>query len=194
MSNSIEEPEDLASDDDKLQTISTQDLLSWFNPDRKTPIFSEVQVRPPPGYSYILDFSKNKKIKEDFRADQYHFYGNGNTKTTIGGVKVRRKYFKLRIGKGEFSFKFKRHVCYSEQYPNQVLISYQGDNSVCVPLVHGNINPEGVNSSKEYHRSAPSLIDTLKMTKGKPDKVYDDILETATKDTLRQWSDVPRDR
>lgn len=198
MSDNAEDQEfdgDVTSDDEKLPIVKTEDLLRLFEPDKKTPVFSEVQVRPQPGYSYILDFSENKKIKEDFRADQYHFFANGSTRNKIiDGAKVTRKYFKLKIGKDEFSFKFKRHVCYSDKYPNQALISYQGDNSVCVPLVHGNVNPEGDNSSKEHHRSAPSLIDALKVSKGKPDKVYDDILEKATKDPLRQWPDVPRDR
>jgi hypothetical protein len=91
----------------------------------------------------------------------------------------------------EFSTEFTKNAIECPLYENQVLVWYQGDETVVRDFAHGNSkDPE-----KEYHRTAPSVLKKIQMetvTEKLPLQVYSDML-TDCSNRARHMIDAPRD-
>ena len=114
----------------------------------------------------MLIFSMTIEITEDWRADGYNWRQNGGGIFKLDGVKGRKIYFKLVTGKNPetklpvTSSYFTKRVYLHPKHPQRVLIHYIGDESVAVPLVHGN-SKRKKQLEKPFVRTLPSILHAI---------------------------------
>lgn len=105
-------------------------------------------------------------------------------KTLHNGKPFFKFYFKLRINQGEeaeaFTSEFNKRAYMHEDYPNQVLVIYDGDEKVVNKnYSHGN-STHKEKTEKPYFRTAPSVLETAKARPNEPpSKVHGDIMDAA---------------
>lgn len=164
--------------------------MRLFETESNLPVHSEVPIRPKTGYKYIYKWEDPSK-HQDWRADGYRWRQNSTATFSYGGVKCKRYYFKLQIKPGgECTTEFTRHAIECPLYERQVLVWYQGDDSVVVDFAHGNSK----DPTKEFHRTAPSVLKKMKGDKEKlPLQVYSDLVHSAPLEVRRHIIDAPRD-
>ena len=163
--------------------------MKLFEPDAKLPVLQEVPIRPKAGFQYIYKWESTAKRK-DWRADGYRWRQNATVKFNYGEAKCKRYYFKLKTGPGnDYSSEFSKHAIECSLYEKQILVWYQGDDSVVVDFSHGNAkDPE-----KEFHRTAPSVLSQMKTSKEKlPVQVFTDLVLAAPRELERHITDAPR--
>ena len=102
-------------------------------------------------------------------------------KTLHNGKPFFKYYFKLRINQGEepeaFTSDFRKRAYMHEDYPNQVLVIYDGDEKMVKS--HGNATRKE-KTDKRYFRTAPSVLETAKARPNEPpSKVHGNILDAA---------------
>ncbi|XP_057373142.1 uncharacterized protein LOC130694019 [Daphnia carinata] len=168
-----------------------ENQMKLFLPEAGLPILSEVPLRPKGGFRYIFKWEIPLK-RQDWRVDGYRWRQNSVTRFTYNDLESKRYYFKLQVGPGEeFSTEFTKNAIECPLHENQVLVWYQGDESVVRDFAHGNSkDPE-----KEYHRTAPSVLKKIQMetvTEKLPLQVYSDLL-TDCSNRARHMIDAPRD-
>nr|CAH0105367.1 unnamed protein product [Daphnia galeata] len=171
------------------QRFETQ--MQLFQPEANLPILNEVPLRPKGGFKYIFKWEIPLK-RQDWRVDGYRWRQNTMNRFSYHGVDSKRYYFKLQVGHGdEFSMEFTKNAIECPLHENQVLVWYQGDETVARDFAHGNSkDPE-----KEYHRTAPSVLKKIQMeteTEKLPLQVYSDLL-TDCSNRARLMIDAPRD-
>lgn len=164
--------------------------MRLFDVESALPVHTEVPIRPKTGFKYIYKWEDSSK-HQDWRADGYRWRQNSTATFSYGGVKCRRYYFKLQIKPGgECTTEFTRHAIECPLYEKQVLVWYQGDDSVVVDFAHGNSK----DPTKEFHRTAPSVLKKMKSEKEKlPLQVYSDLVHSAPREVERHIIDAPRD-
>ncbi len=149
-----------------------EDMALFFN--EKLPVYvidcKEKRKRdaffPEPGYRCKVRWTE-EKYKEDWRADGYLWRQEaGGKELDYNGGKVVKYYFKLRIFSGEsgdkFTREFTKRAYKHPDYPNEILILYDGNASVVNPKYsHGN-SKKKEKKEKPYFRTAPSVIQTAK--------------------------------
>lgn len=171
----------------RMQRYEVQ--MRLFEPDAKLPVLHEVPIRPKAGYQYIYKWESTAKRK-DWRADGYRWRQNATVKFTHGEAKCKRYYFKLKIGPGnDYTNDFSKHAIECSQYEKQILVWYQGDDSVVVDFSHGNAK----DPDKEFHRTAPSVLSQMKSVKEKlPVQVFTELVLAAPRELERHITDAPR--
>ncbi|EFX64611.1 hypothetical protein DAPPUDRAFT_266098 [Daphnia pulex] len=141
---------------------------------------------PKPGSKFIVKWT-DPKYCNDLRADGYLWRqgsGKKKMKTLHNGKSFFKFYFKLRINQGEeaeaFTSEFNKRAYVHEDYPNQVLVIYDGDEKVVNKnYSHGN-STRKEKTDKPYFRTAPSVLETAKSRPNEPpSKVHGDIMDAA---------------
>lgn len=179
------------SDKDSKTPQRFENQMKLFEPEVSLPVLSEVPLRPKGGFKYIFKWEIPLK-RQDWRVDGYRWRQNSVTRFSYNGIDSKRYYFKLQVGPvDEFSTEFTKNAIECPLYENQVLVWYQGDETVVRDFAHGNSkDPE-----KEYHRTAPSVLKKIQMetvTEKLPLQVYSDML-TDCSNRARHMIDAPRD-
>ena len=89
---------------------------------------------------------------------------------TLGSVILEKKFYKIRLpgtndqlkshsrNRAVGSLQFKRSAYNVKDNRNLVLVHYEGDETVYVPVTHGNSNKD---NASEYTRTAPSVLKTI---------------------------------
>jgi hypothetical protein len=185
----LKDAKDSEKDGKAPQRFETQ--MQLFQPEANLPILNEVPLRPKGGFKYIFKWEIPLK-RQDWRVDGYRWRQNTMNRFSYHGVDSKRYYFKLQVGHGdEFSMEFTKNAIECPLHENQVLVWYQGDETVARDFAHGNSkDPE-----KEYHRTAPSVLKKIQMeteTEKLPLQVYSDLL-TDCSNRARHMIDAPRD-
>lgn len=184
-----------------------ENVVALFN-SSELPVFNEVQICPKGDFSYIYEDIVGEGIKnEDWRVDGHRWqqyakkpYGevkDENNKVVVEGYKY---YFKLKV-KGGYTKDFKRCVYTNKNFPQKVVITYEGDEKLAEPVLpHGNSKrPAKVNQT--FFRSKPSLLTKIKekvaSDDGKlPSEIYQ-VLDAAARqesfNVLHQAISAPRD-
>ena len=185
----LKDAKDSEKDGKAPQRFETQ--MQLFQPEANLPILNEVPLRPKGGFKYIFKWEIPLK-RQDWRVDGYRWRQNTMNRFSYHGVDSKRYYFKLQVGHGdEFSMEFTKNAIECPLHENQVLVWYQGDETVARDFAHGNSkDPE-----KEYHRTAPSVLKKIQMeteTEKLPIQVYSDLL-TDCSNRARHMIDAPRD-
>lgn len=163
--------------------------MKLFEPESNLEVLSQVPIRPKAGYQYIYKWDSTTRRK-DWRADGYRWRQNATVKFNYGEAKCKRYYFKLKIGPGnDYTNEFSKHAIECSLHEKQLLIWYQGDNSVVVDFSHGNAkDPE-----KEFHRTTPSVLSQLRNVKEKlPSQVYSELELATPEQSGRHITDAPR--
>lgn len=84
---------------------------------------------------------------------------------------------------------FARFVYTSNSYPSKALVHYHGDHNLAnLVLPHGNSKLK----KPPFVRTMPSLLKTIKKTPGRPNTVYQKLINQAPKDILRHRAEAPR--
>lgn len=166
--------------------------VNMFEAESGIPVFSEVQIRPKPGYKYIYEW--NQEInKENWRSDGYRWKQNGKVHFSCGDLQCYKIYFKLRVSPVAYSTAFAKTVVSNPKYPNRLLICYDGDDSVVVDFPHGN-SKHPTKIGRPFHRTKPSLLRALKSVKGKaPLEAFTDFAQVTPIGSDRSIVDSPRD-
>ena len=74
-----------------------------------------------------------------------------------GDIKCKRYYFKLKVGPGnDYTMDFSKHAIESPLYEKQMLVWYQGDDSVVVDFSHGNAKNAVLNQILPNHEDIDS--------------------------------------
>ena len=153
--------------DAKIGVLTVTGLKTWL-----------YYNKMPPPICFTLHFFSNR------------WRQNATVKFNYGEAKCKRYYFKLKIGPGnDYTNEFSKHAIECSLHEKQLLIWYQGDNSVVVDFSHGNAkDPE-----KEYHRTAPSVLSKLRNVKKKlPSQVYSELVLAIPEQSERHVTDAPR--
>jgi hypothetical protein len=164
--------------------------MKLFESEANLEVLTHVPLRPKSGYQYIYKWDSTARRK-DWRADGYRWRQNATVKFSHGDAKCKRYYFKLKIGPGnDYTNEFSKHAIECSLYEKQLLIWYQGDNSVVVDFSHGNAK----DTEKEFHRAAPSVLSETRSAKKKlPLQVYSELVLTAPEQSdSRIITDAPR--
>ncbi len=110
---------------------------------------------------------------------------------------VYKYYFKLRITQGEATKNFTRELRKSAymhpDYPNEVVIIYNGDVSAVNPdYINGNAKSEQ-KLSQTFFLTVPSILIEAKERKDEPPaKVHLDIIKNAPQEMIKQASEASR--
>lgn len=130
-------------------------------------------VKPCAGETYLVECP----TFQDWACDQYQWVHKGKSLTkTSNGIEILKHHYHIRVpgykeGKGRSrpnaSNKFRRVAIFLASNPKRVMVTYQGDEKMYVPLPHGNSK-----NSTEYVRTAKSLLKEMKSTQAKPMTVY----------------------
>lgn len=135
--------------------------MRLFEPEANLPVLPEVPLRPKAGYQYLYKWDSTTKRK-DWRADGYRWRQNATVKFKHGEANCKRYYFKLKVGPGnDYTNDFSKHAIECSLYDKQLLIWYQGDDSVVVDFSHGTAR----DTVKELRRSARSALSQMKREK-----------------------------
>ena len=143
----------------------------------------------------------DKKYSKDWRADGYlrrQDSGKKKLKILHNGKPFFKYYFKLRIDQGEyadaFTHLFNKRAYIHEDYPNQVLVIYDGDESVVNKKYSNGNATHKEKTDKPYFRTAPSVLETAKARPNEPpSKVHDDIIGAAPLQMKIQAVEASRD-
>jgi hypothetical protein len=163
--------------------------MKLFEPEANLEVLTQVPLRPKSGYQYIYKWDSTTRRK-DWRADGYRWRQNATVKFNHGDAKCKRYYFKLKIGPGnDYTNEFSKHAIECSLYEKQLLIWYQGDNSVVVDFSHGNAK----DTEKETHRTASSVLSQMRSANEKlPLQVYSELALSVTEQSDRRITDAPR--
>lgn len=138
--------------------------------------------------------------KNDWRVDGYRFRQNGSVKfSTPDGFDCVKKFFKLQIGKDEFTSVFNKAAIFSSQYPNKCLVYYDGNSSVVVDIPHFK-SKRKAKLSQPFYRTKPSALEQIKTAASDeskhPHEHYDELdrkARMASTDPLTYATSGPRD-
>ncbi|KZS11604.1 Uncharacterized protein APZ42_023545 [Daphnia magna] len=163
----------------RMQRYEAQ--MRLFEPEANLPVLSEVPLRPKAGFQYIYKWDSTTKRK-DWRADGYRWRQNATVKFKHDEANCKRYYFKLKVGPGnDYTNDFSKHAIECSLYDKQLLIWYQGDDSVVVDFSHGNAK----DTEKEFRRTTPSILSQMKSVKEKlPLEVYSELIHQPEGDTM----------
>ena len=90
---------------------------------------------PKPGFKCKMKWKSDSELSNDWKFDGYLWRQDGGKREILSdGVKVVKYYFKSRIAQGEdvaaFTKKFNKRAYALPDHPNQILVIYDGDDSV----------------------------------------------------------------
>ena len=117
-------------------------------------------------YIYLV----RSKNENDWKRDQFQWIHYGSSTVTIGSVILEKQFYKIRFPstKGQLkghsrnravsSLQFKRSAYNFKDNRNLELVHYEGDETVYVPVTHGNIKKD---NASEHTRTAPSVLKTI---------------------------------
>ncbi len=83
----------------------------------------------------------------------------------------------MRVGPNEYTTEFTRVAFFNSEFPNKMLVMYDGDESVAKDFPHGNAkHPE--KTEKSFYNSKKSLLTEMKtyVMDKLPLKVYSDLI------------------
>ena len=152
--------------------LTVHDILEALrNPDNSK-VSDVPPIKPKAGDTYVID----SQTQQDWTCDQYQWVQVGKTRKEIEDDALVKIYFSIRIpgvkeGKGRarpnFSSKFKRNSYTLESNPSRVLVTYEGDEKLYVPLPHGNSKKESA-VEREYVKTCKSVLNEIKQSHAKP--------------------------
>ena len=124
-------------------------------------------VKPKGGEVYVLDFTSEPDRKDDSRVDKYRWRQDSVRKYPVPStpdVTLIKTYFYMVVsdaaGKLQTSAKFKKYISYLSTEPLMQAVEYIGDESLYVPLPHGNSKDKDT----EFVRTAPSVMNEIKQS------------------------------
>ncbi|CAG2252615.1 unnamed protein product [Mytilus edulis] len=102
---------------------------------------------------------------DDWKCDQYLWINNGTKSVTIGNDVLKKHFYKIRLpGTTDHtngrkrpvgSLQFKKTAYSLKSNKSLILVHYEGDETVYVPVSHGNSKKS---HPPEYTRTAPSVL------------------------------------
>ncbi|CAG2244618.1 unnamed protein product [Mytilus edulis] len=102
---------------------------------------------------------------DDWKCDQYLWINNGTKSVTIGNDVLKKHFYKIRLPgttdktngrkRPVGSLQFKKTAYSLKSNKSLILVHYEGDETVYVPVSHGNSKKS---HPPEYTRTAPSVL------------------------------------
>ncbi|CAG2237138.1 unnamed protein product [Mytilus edulis] len=102
---------------------------------------------------------------DDWKCDQYLWINNGTKSVTIGNDVLKKHFYKIRLPgttdktngrkRPVGSLQFKKTAYSLKSNKSLILVHYEGDETVYVPVGHGNSKKS---DPPEYTRTAPSVL------------------------------------
>ena len=114
-------------------------------------------IRPKAGEIYMFD---TEQIGDDWKCDDYVWRNCGTAFVPSKAPTMKKTFFSIRTPKtgDKGSMEFQKVAYRLLERPNIVMVYYMGDESVFVPMRHGNRKRGDV----EHKRTCPSVLEKIK--------------------------------